>query len=102
MDIRQNVLAVLNHFAQPYLSASAPLTFRELGRALEYMRGRWVARLDVDYNRPLRRLAFLCSHVPVNADSLAWIMESKCYTLTRFLLRKLTESGVLRVWAFGS
>jgi hypothetical protein len=102
MEIRRNIRDVQSHFVQPYLAANEALTYRHLGIHLEQMRGRWVSRLDVDYSRPLGRLAFHCSHTPVNADSLACIMESKCYTLTRFMLRKLTETGVLRVWAFGS
>lgn len=101
MDLRRDVLAVLGHFAGPHLAADATATFAEMGEHLRYMRSRWIDRSPVDYGPELRRLAFLCSHVPVNADSLAWIMEGKCYTLTRFMHRKLNESGVLRVWALG-
>lgn len=68
---------------------------------LRNMKDQWAARRPVDYSDELCRLAFLCSHVPVNADALAWGMERFCYAVTRFMARKLRESGVLRVWALG-
>ena len=101
MDLRREVLDVVNHFVGNHLAAHGPKIFAAMGLHLQDMRARWIDRQPVDYGPGLRRLAFLCSHVPVNADSLAWIMESKCYIVTRFMCRKLNEAGVLRVWAFG-
>jgi hypothetical protein len=76
MDIRGNVLQVLLHFARPLIDANAAQTYAGMGEHLAHMRGRWIARQPVNYGTQLQRLAFLCSHVPVNADSLAWIMEA--------------------------
>jgi hypothetical protein len=89
MQIRQTVMQVLNPLLQPHLEEDAPKTYRTLGAHLRHMRAQWVDQRPLTYTSLARRLAFLCAHVPVNAEVLAWIMH------------KLNNASILRVWALG-
>jgi hypothetical protein len=102
MEFRPNVLAVLKQLAAPQIAAlGEEQVYRRMQGHLRHMKDQWAACRPVDYSDELRRLAFLCSHVPVNADARAWGMERFCYPITHFMARKLRENGVLRVWALG-
>jgi hypothetical protein len=101
-EIRRNVLEVLNTLAKPCLEQWGAAKFAEgMGKALRYIHEQLKKRQPVPYQHLIIRLAFLCSHVPVNADALAWIMEGKCYWISRFMHRKLLQNRILRVWALG-